>query len=227
MLNLNTVNIRQARATVRTHGHVYLHGCGNMYVEEIDSKFRKEFTNVNKDSTPHPSTYVVKFTDVKQIPGNIEDLEELFLRTKNQELKEAAKPKSTTSVKTVKVEDSDGDGISDDQEEDGEVSFSKRRAFMNPDLDRVVKSKAVDGDEHNRKIQEEEEERQQEAEDNARAHEAKDSRIADLEAKLAAMLNTPPAGQVVDTRTPAQKRADTIAANKSGDVKTEDGTEKV
>lgn len=109
------VNCQQIRALLRQEialkgegvAVVYLHGCGNMYKDKEDSDFRRDFTNKNPDGSLPPSSYVLTFRRIEDIPKSQEALENAFFAAKAKETKEAAKPKNINKIPTLTVTDDD------------------------------------------------------------------------------------------------------------------------
>src|ERR1700733_5045838 len=88
LFKVNKANLALARATVRTYGQAFLHGCGNVYATEEDSNFRRDFSNPQSDKSESPSTYRLHFTDVSQVPTTVEDTERQFFASKQRDQRE-------------------------------------------------------------------------------------------------------------------------------------------
>jgi hypothetical protein len=99
MFKTNQANIAQIKATIDSYGECWFHGCGNIYVGKDESDFRKNFTNPNSEE----SIYRVHFSGQNEVPGNVKELNELLMKSRNQELIQEKMPASTTMVKTISV----------------------------------------------------------------------------------------------------------------------------
>lgn len=73
---------------INKFGHVILHGDGNMYVdregvqkEHQRSFIAKTYAGVGNEA----ATYTVKFTNVDQLPKDLDSLEKMFLNSKARE----------------------------------------------------------------------------------------------------------------------------------------------
>lgn len=119
IFKVNKANLALTRATIKTYGEAWLHGCGNVYATAEDSDFRKNFTNPNPDRTAPPSAYAVHFNDVNQVPATPEQAEEMLIKAKAAENREAQRQKTTSKVRTVSVS---ADDLHEDDKDDTELA---------------------------------------------------------------------------------------------------------
>lgn len=102
MFKTNQANIAQIKATIEAYDECWFHGCGNIYVGKDESDFRKNFTNPNSEE----SIYRIRFSSLNEVPGSVKELNELLMKSRNQELIQEKMPASTTMVKTISVTES-------------------------------------------------------------------------------------------------------------------------
>lgn len=86
------------------YGHCILHGDGNMYVDDEGvqkehqrSYIAKTYAGVGNEA----ATYVIKFTDVEDVPKTLEKLQEMFLAVKAREKFEGDKVDSNDKFKSI------------------------------------------------------------------------------------------------------------------------------
>jgi hypothetical protein len=96
-------NIEQIKAVVDSFGKCYFHGDGNLYDNEADSDFRKNFSNPGVNGATSPSAYRVLFTNKSQVPESVEEINAMLTQSFASEQAEASRPKAAQGVKTVKV----------------------------------------------------------------------------------------------------------------------------
>jgi hypothetical protein len=95
---------------IKKYGHAYLHGDGNIYIDKATdqngnpiqathqaSYIAKTFSAIENES----ARYVVKFTSVDQIPGSVDEMEKLFMSTKQRELREATLTNSANDFQSI------------------------------------------------------------------------------------------------------------------------------
>lgn len=86
----------------RGDNKVFLHGDGNVYDNKEASDFRKEFSNPKDVNSKHR----IIFTSLRQIPAELEDLDDLFF--KQAQIEDAAERAVNTAtgvkVKTITLE---------------------------------------------------------------------------------------------------------------------------
>jgi hypothetical protein len=99
LFKTNKNNIAQIKAVIESFGQCYFHGDGNLYADEKESDFRKDFSNPKNDA----ATYRVKFTAVSQVPETLDELNNALLKARNNEVIQSAKPKEVAMVKTITV----------------------------------------------------------------------------------------------------------------------------
>jgi hypothetical protein len=95
-LKTNLVLIEQIRAVVNQLGTCYFHGDGNIYVDEKDSNFRKDFGNPGQEE----SKYRIKFSKGDKIPGTIKEMNDALMESRNNEMLKDSITKET-KVSTV------------------------------------------------------------------------------------------------------------------------------
>lgn len=99
-------NIAQIRACVEAYGVCFFHGCGNMYADEKESDFRKNFTNPKSDE----SSYRIKFMSVDQVPETLDELNTMLLGERNKEIMGERASQETAGVKTLTVKKQAAEG---------------------------------------------------------------------------------------------------------------------
>ena len=95
---VNDVNLALAKGLLAQGRTVYLHGDGNIYDDELNSNFRKNFSNQRNQA----AQYRVILKTLNDLPQDVAALCELLYKTKNQENAEekAADSLVGTKVKT-------------------------------------------------------------------------------------------------------------------------------
>lgn len=102
MFKANQANIAQIKATIDAYGECWFHGCGNIYVGKDESDFRKNFTNPNSEE----AIYRIHFSSINEVPSSVKELNELLMKSRNQELIQEKMPATTSMVKTISVPES-------------------------------------------------------------------------------------------------------------------------
>lgn len=108
LFDTNKANINQIKGAIKALGPVYFHGDGNIYaVNEGAKMYEGDHPSDlrKKHSNKKNSAYRVKFNSVNEVPDTVDDLNELLLRSFNNEMKEAAKPTQARQVTTFSSED--------------------------------------------------------------------------------------------------------------------------
>lgn len=101
MFGLTKTHLSQLKAAVKNFGTCWFHADGNIYVTEKDSDFRKNFSNPKDEK----ATYRVKVSDVKDVPETVEGMNQILLKSRQQEIIEAARPAKVDGTKTFTVEE--------------------------------------------------------------------------------------------------------------------------
>ena len=88
MFKLHKLHLEYLKQAIEAYGHAYMHGDGNIYRDKtgVEDKFQpsyiaKEFAAAGNEG----ASYVIKFTNVSQVPKTIEDLEKMFVEAKTKE----------------------------------------------------------------------------------------------------------------------------------------------
>lgn len=92
-------NIPQIEAILATFGVCFFHGDGNMYTEQKDSDFRKEFSNPKTEE----SGYRIKFVGGQNVPQTVEELNNALLAARNAEVMQGMKTVQNGAQKTITV----------------------------------------------------------------------------------------------------------------------------
>jgi hypothetical protein len=103
MFKTSQQNIPQIKAALKAYPQngIWFHGCGNMYADQASSDFRQKFTNPNSED----ATYRIHFTNVKEVPATVEELNKMLMASRSQEIVREKMPKVSQSVKTISVEE--------------------------------------------------------------------------------------------------------------------------
>lgn len=103
LFKVNEANLAHLKDVIEQFGKGWIHGDGNVYVDEAPHKFRRDFTNPVRPGEPGSGSYWAYFDNVRDVPNTIEDLKKIFMKNKEKQL-EAIDEKSTkTEVKVVKA----------------------------------------------------------------------------------------------------------------------------
>lgn len=106
LFKVNDANLQHLRDVLEEYPKAWIHGDGNIYVDEEASDFRARFGNPLHNGTPAPAAYRTKFTDVSDVPAGpkaLERLERLLMDSKAMENIEDAKVKENTDFKVLKA----------------------------------------------------------------------------------------------------------------------------
>ena len=121
--NIHLVNLKQVRAVVQKYGVCWFHGDGNFYRDEVNSNFRKGFTNPGRDNSLPSAAYRVKFTNVDDVPNTIQAMEKRLYAAKMEEDRQDAIKRQNAGqlVDSISVDDLENE----DLEKGEEVKVSK------------------------------------------------------------------------------------------------------
>lgn len=129
MFKLVKENLPQIEAILAAFGEVHVHGDGNMYVKEVDSKFRRDYSN--PDSA---GKYRVSFVKGDHIPETITELETLMINnTVKDRQKEEADARRENRITSIRVKEQEKPGLAadpDDDDEPGTTSLDRYRETL-------------------------------------------------------------------------------------------------
>lgn len=100
MFKTHINNLAGIKAAATYYGIIFFHGDGNIYHNEADSEFRRDFSN-DKNG---PETYRVKYRLGDKFPETLEELHVDLLASKTKEMQDAQLPQSVAGISTFKVE---------------------------------------------------------------------------------------------------------------------------
>src|SRR5574343_110524 len=115
MFNLTQKHIEYLSKIVKIYGSAYIHGDGNIYVDETASDFRKSFSNPNMKA----SEYRLKFVKGDKLPADIDSLTNMFIASKTNEEIDKGKTKEQISFKSVKLDEPKDEEINKKLNENG------------------------------------------------------------------------------------------------------------
>jgi len=108
VFKINAACIPQILACIEAFNVCFFHGDGNMYDNENDSNFRKDFSNPKNEG----AAYRIKFTHASQVPTNVDDLSKKLFEARNADVIAAAKGKEVSPTKTLTVKKAEGEEAS-------------------------------------------------------------------------------------------------------------------
>lgn len=96
----------------------FVHGDGNIYDNQRDSDFRKNFSNPGNEE----AKYRLILAKGAKVPGTVEDFNKALLDARNKELVQDSAPKTASAVKTMptRAKVSKGKGDKDGNTETGD-----------------------------------------------------------------------------------------------------------
>lgn len=101
LFKVNDQHLVHLAQAVTQFGAAWIHGDGNIYVDESSSNFRKDFSNPELNGNPSAPKYRAFFDQVDDIPETVEELEKMFLSNAQKEMREQAKQKDKTNLKVL------------------------------------------------------------------------------------------------------------------------------
>ena len=97
-------NIPQIKAHIKAVGATYFHGDGNLYAADEDNQLHSDNNVTYSNPKQEEAKYRVKFTSVSQVPDTVEELNEMLLKAKNQEILTERATQAASGVKNFEVE---------------------------------------------------------------------------------------------------------------------------
>jgi hypothetical protein len=98
MFKIKPQHIENLELSVDAFGIAYIHGDGNIFADEKNSEFRKNWSSPSSKG----SEYVLKFKKGDILPENVEELMQMFYKEKEQEERKANMPVEDVPVKSIR-----------------------------------------------------------------------------------------------------------------------------
>ena len=99
MFKIKPQHLEYLELTIDSFGIAYLHGDGNIFVDEQNSEFRKNWSSPSSKG----SEYVLIFKKGDKIPDSVEELMKMFYAEKENENRKANEPIEDKPVKSIRA----------------------------------------------------------------------------------------------------------------------------
>lgn len=103
LFKVNNANLTHLRAAVEQYGEAWIHGDGNIYVDEPASNFRKDFSNPTHDGMPTAPQYRAHFKSLDSIPTSVDAMKKILLDNANRETEKKQETVNKTDVKIIQL----------------------------------------------------------------------------------------------------------------------------
>jgi hypothetical protein len=99
MFKIKPQHIEYLESTIDAFGIAYIHGDGNIFVDEKNSEYRKNWSSPSSKG----SEYVLVFKKGDKLPETVEELMNAFYHEKENEHRKAQQPAEEKPVKSIRT----------------------------------------------------------------------------------------------------------------------------
>jgi hypothetical protein len=103
LLKLVPANLAHLRDVIDEFGPAWIHGDGNVYLEEQDSNFHFKYSNPLPNQAPSAAMYRAKFNDSDDVPDTCKELEEIMLQNAKKKMEQDQVTKNAVEPRVVKA----------------------------------------------------------------------------------------------------------------------------